>query len=101
MTNKYTTVCLTEEKKAKILATGKSVNGFINEAIDNSLAGIISVSKDQFQEELKKCLSSELSSEEMRAYFKSEVRDVLLLVLGGYMKNVDKTDILKKAKADI
>ena len=58
MTNKYTSICLTEEKKAKILATGKSVNGFINEAVDKCLAGIIPISEDQFQEELDKCLSS-------------------------------------------
>ena len=71
MTNKYTSICLTEEKKAKILATGKSVNGFINEAVDKCLAGIIPISEDQFQEELDKCLSSERCKRILIVKFKS------------------------------
>lgn len=95
MTNKYTSICLTEEKKAKILATGKSVNGFINEAIDKSLAGIIPISKDQFQEELDKYLSSE----KMQAYFDSKVQEQLLKALGLYLTRADRKEIEKKAKA--
>ena len=96
MTNKYTSICLTEEKKAKILATGKSVNGFINEAIDKSLAGIIPISKDQFQEELKKFLFSD----EMQVYFKSEVRDALLPALGFYLPKNEQKEIQKKVKTE-
>ena len=93
---KHTSICLDEEKIAKIATTGKPMNAVINEAIDNYFSGVISVGEDRIKEEIK----SLLFSGEMQAFFKNEVRDALLMAMSSYMKKVDRDEIKSALKAE-
>lgn len=85
-TMKHTSICLNEELHAKILSTGKPINAIIKEALENYFSGV-QIGKDKVKEEYREYLKSE----EMAAFFKSEIKEAIkpyigLLIVNGNSK---------------
>ena len=87
-TMKHTSICLDDELHAKILNTGKPINTIIKAALEGYFSGA-QIGNDKVKEEFREYLRSE----EMAAFFKSELKEAVKPYIGSLIPKIDKKAI--------
>lgn len=90
----HTSLYLESETRAKLLDVGNgSINAGATKIFDLYFSGA-TIGEDKAIEELKKFLESEKA----KAFFKAQMIDMMMTIMGAFMSNKDRDAIIKRMK---